>query len=316
MQFGHMKKQILLLFFWGVGLFTPAPLHAQAPIDTLKLFTWNIQLLPRIAGWRHRSERIGPIIQYLLHSPYDVVCLQEVFDKKLAARLAQELKPVFPHVYGPSQRKGALTSGGVYFFSRYQSNAQPLPSHLAEQSGYSTSVYKDRVGVDAQAAKGGVCILIHPKGLGPLLLVGTHCQAGDGPLRDSIRQSQYHALRQLSQSVLKAHKLDSTATILYLGDMNTDQRDPIAYPAMLTKLNAIDLTPCDSCYSHDDRINNYSGPNPNHKPSKIDYVLLNRYAAARWQVVRQGVVRPRTPWARGKDDLSDHFAVEAWLVPR
>jgi endonuclease/exonuclease/phosphatase family metal-dependent hydrolase len=273
-------------------------LAAQTPeADTLRILTWNVQFLPRIAGGYHRNARLPGIIQTLRTSNYDVVCLQEVFDTRITKILVDSLSSTFPSVVAPVKVKGKLTTSGVMLLSR---------TAIAKSERI---VYTQHKGIDGMAAKG--CTFGEVAWQGQLLqFFGTHAQADEGAERDAIRSAQYGEMNTLMQKYYAP-----TIPQFVLGDLNTDQNDAPNYERLLEKLPYQDLSYCADCFTHNDRINDYSGPKPKAHILKLDYVLYRpSLASPSFKLVKSSVKRFRFLWGKGHSDLSDHYAVEVVLV--
>ena len=93
-----MVKQLLFLFL----LFCYSQCYSKTVAkketnDTLKILSWNIQMLPSFYApftklvRKKQSKRIPEIIKYLEKSTYDVVVLQEVFDVQMRNKLKKQL---------------------------------------------------------------------------------------------------------------------------------------------------------------------------------------------------------------------------------
>ena len=103
----YLKPNILRLYFTIMRqllfafLLLCLPLASQAQ-DTLKLLTWNIQMLPNGFRWFSSSlrklqmVRLPWVAEYVNHGEYDVIVFQEVFDAQARRRLRRALKKNYP----------------------------------------------------------------------------------------------------------------------------------------------------------------------------------------------------------------------------
>ena len=74
----HYRNRIIL-FYLTITLSLPFNSFAQ---DTLKLLTWNVQMLPSIAKAGGKADRAKAIVNQLNDRDYDVLVFQELFHKR------------------------------------------------------------------------------------------------------------------------------------------------------------------------------------------------------------------------------------------
>ena len=82
-----MSKHILFLFlFFSYYQCFSLPKKHSLKKDTLKILSWNIQMLPNLYApftklvRKKQKIRLPEIIKYLEKSNFDMIVLQEVFD--------------------------------------------------------------------------------------------------------------------------------------------------------------------------------------------------------------------------------------------
>ena len=94
----HRLKQTFILFCFILFFF-----EGLSFSDTLKITTWNIQMTPRVFApftkhaRKKQKVRIPKIIQYLNSTNFDILVLQEVFDKAISKKIQNDLKIKYPY---------------------------------------------------------------------------------------------------------------------------------------------------------------------------------------------------------------------------
>ena len=73
--------------------------------ESLRVLTWNIQMLPRWAIKKGQATRAKWIIDTLLKQDVDVIVFEEVFDIGIRGRLRLALLPRFPFQVGVQNKK-------------------------------------------------------------------------------------------------------------------------------------------------------------------------------------------------------------------
>ena len=94
--------------------------------DTIKIASWNIQMIPKVyapftkLARKKQKVRTPKIIQYLNSTNFDIIVLQEVFDKSISNEFKTDLKIKFPYCLMP-QKEGFTfkLSSGVMILSKY-----------------------------------------------------------------------------------------------------------------------------------------------------------------------------------------------------
>lgn len=284
---------VLIMEMIGCGTLSPAAAGdaVQPRETTLKLLTWNIQMLP--AGLERFSDdldkmqltRLPWIVEFLTKSDYDVICLQEVLDPTATDLLVSELRKAFPHIVLPPKDPARLLSSGVLFAAR-------VP---VEQVAF--ACYPDCSGVDCLASKGLTIIRGEKYGI-PFLAAGTHLQAGSQQVRDR----QYVTMAE----ILASHRREGLP-LFVLGDFNTAAGDE-PYNTLLRLLKVSDF-PVDDPHPYSvDAENSWKGSGQ--APRLIDHIFLDP-AATRTAFVRKTIQRARREHEGKIIDLADHYGVVA-----
>src|SRR3954447_15278815 len=84
--------KIFMIALLAILISVPAP--AQ---DTLKILTWNIQMLPNVTKGNSRATRAKAIVNQLNARDYDVVVFQELFHKRARRIVINGLKQKYPY---------------------------------------------------------------------------------------------------------------------------------------------------------------------------------------------------------------------------
>ena len=121
-----IKKKISLFLFSLTIYSIPLDYFAIIKNDTIKIASWNIQMIPKIyapftkLARKKQKVRTPKIIQYLNSTNFDIIVLQEVFDKSISNKFKTDLKIKFPYCLMP-QKEGFTfkLSSGVMILSKY-----------------------------------------------------------------------------------------------------------------------------------------------------------------------------------------------------
>jgi len=257
--------------------------------DTIKIATWNVQLLPELYSpvskllRKKQKIRSPKIIQYLNASKFDVVVLQEVFDKKRAKEFVSNLSITYPYILKPIKNGRSIKlSSGLMILSKY-------PFELVKHEIFNVSKNSDRW---AQKGCSLIKIKINQKSI---LIAGLHLDSKN----EVSRNLQY---KLVNEKIIKPYISDSIPFFL-AGDFNTDVKSK-DYQQMLKlfKLNNFKLKD-DRPYTYDE----YNSWNPKGYKSWIDFILYNETIKA--QVIDQYILRPKMQHEKSSIDLSDHFQI-------
>lgn len=274
-------------FFFAILCLSINDLRAQ---DTLRLLTWNIQMLPFPVPPHGKAKRARAIADLLKKEHYDVIVFQEAFKRRSRRILRRELKEVLPYQTKVLNRKtiALKVSGGVMLFSKH-----PIDSVHEIR-------YTHRTGFDKYARKGALLAEIRVKHKS-IQVLGTHLQAFG---RDSILIAQY---QQMRDELLTTSSRPGVPQFI-CGDMNT-RPTSARFPAMLETLGAAngDLYG-EQQFTMDRPNNDLTERNPGSRII-LDYILVRPAETNLW--IRRQVKIFRKQWDKERQDLSDHFALEA-----
>lgn len=294
-----------LIFVW-LFLATCQDLEAQ---DSVRVLTWNVQMLPRFVKANGKKKRARAIVEQLRRRNYDVIVFQEVFYAPSRKILISGLGEYYPY-HTRVLNKKTLTlksNGGVMLFSRH-----PIRD-------VSEIRFKDRMGVDRLSRKGALLADIDLSGK-RIQVAGTHLQAfGD----QAILISQY---RELAEELLKPNAKPGTPQLV-CGDFNTLKTIPSEVPpdtskdllghlpryqVMLYTLDAMDGDLFGQQQFTMDRPYNDLCVTRKDRRLLLDYILVRPNGIPGLQV-RRTIQIMRQPWDKQHQDLSDHFGLEAVL---
>ena len=285
-------------------LLLSGPVFAQ---DTLRLLTWNVQMLPNVTKGNSRATRARAIVEQLKQRNDDVVVFQEVFHRRARKIIQKGLRHSF-HYQTPVLNRRLIslkTNGGVMIVSKHE---------IVERKEIR---YKSRSGFDRLSRKGAMLVLVDFHGK-EVQIAGTHLQAF-GTQR--IMEDQY---RQFHDALLKPNQKADVPQFV-CGDFNTLKTLPpqlpegvsqsfadrlARYAVMLKTLDAVDgdLTG-DQQFTMDRPYNDLCVTRKEFR-LLLDYILVRPNRLEPY-VIRRKVQTIRQKWSDLHQDLSDHFAVEA-----
>lgn len=264
---------------------------------SLKVVSWNVFLRPHAVFKDGQQERVDAIADVLLEENYDVIGLQEVFDKTSRKRLIERLTEKFPYYAGPSDRGLFKISNGLMIFSKH-----PIISH-------SMIKYSKAAAGDRMARKGALLVELEVNGKA-VQVVNTHAQSKAERKYQRIRNSQY---KELEEGLLAAHARAGVPQII-VGDMNTDKADTTSYANMLNTFKASDGQLSSALkISCNSPKNDLYESSEKHHPKLIDFILL-RKNKAKLHVKQRRIRLFNKKWDANHKTLSDHHAIEALIV--
>lgn len=285
-----------------VFIVIPGNLIAQ---DSLRVLSWNIQMLPSVAKAGGKAKRARAIVNQLNSRDYDVIVFQEIFHKRSRKIVRKGLSDSLPYHTKVLNKKfiAFKTNGGIMIFSKF-------PITEIHQIRYS-----QRKGFDALSRKGALMAEIDFRGR-PVQVIGTHLQAF------STQEILYSQYQELSTKLLQPNTKAGVPQII-VGDFNTMKSLPPKlpaevsqeminrlprYPFMLQTLNAEDGDlEGDQQFTMDRPHNDLCTTRKEYR-LLIDYILVRSNGA---QIsTRRQVQIIRQKWSKNHQDLSDHFALE------
>lgn len=266
---------------------------------TLKVLTWNIQMLPTVLGTfdnrldKMQAERTPWIIEFLNQCDYDIVCLQEVLDPAIQKLLEEGLKSVYPYEVPPQYAAdGRAFSNGVLFMSRV-----PI-TYVAHV------VFDDLTRIEMFTSKG--CCLIEGEKEGHKFQLGaTHFPTGKQITKDK-------AVVSIAEKLLQPNRRDGVPLIL-AGDFNTSKGSP-EYDELLKLTGTADFPIDDPRPYSSDSQNSWKTDKPG-KRALIDHVLLDPRGTAT-AFLRITIQRAKREHEGKTIDLADHYGVAAEIALR
>ena len=280
-------------FFRAHSLFD-APAPAPDAASEATLLTWNIQMLPARLGCiveplnRMQHERAPEIVNYLNGQNYDLLCLQEVFDKTSTRILLEGLRREYPYAVLPQRRPWRTQTNGVLFMSRF-------PIRLA---GYVP--FDELKGVEHYVSKG--CTLVECVKDGVRFQIGgTHFPTGKSAYKHA-------ASRKTGENLLIPLARPQVPQFL-MGDMNvasgTEDFDILLKATRMSQWPVNDPRPFTT-----EPENTWRGRG---KTAQIDHVLLNPNGTGT-AVTNQVIQRAKADFGGKSLDLADHYGVAARVL--
>ncbi len=275
--------------------------------DTLKILTWNIQMLPNVTKGNSRATRAKAIVEELNARDYDVVVLQEVFHRRARKIVVDGLKDKYPYRTPVLNKKtiALKTNGGVMILSRHE-----VVAHHQIR-------FKSRTGFDRMSRKGAILADISFNNK-TIQVAGTHLQAFG---EQEIMYSQYN---QISSELLVPNQKPGVPQFI-CGDFNTLKSLPPKLPENISQtfvdrlaryqvlLQTLNVTDGDLSgeqqFTMDRPYNDLCVKRKEYR-LLLDYILV-RSDSAQAPFIKRKVQIIRQRWSPEHQDLSDHFAVEA-----
>ncbi len=289
-------RSLGLLFFFTTAFYvvnaqTPmeVPFEQTTSIDSLKILSWNIYMLPisalRPKNFRMRSRAIGEVLQ---NSDYDILVFQEAFRNRARTIIKEKLTESYPYQYGPGNEKGSWfkSNSGVWVLSK-------IPLKVLNEIKF------DRCRrADCFARKGAMLLQGNYKGQ-EFQLVATHCQ--NQPF--DVCASQYEMIHE---KLLSKYEDDNIPQII-CGDFNCKADITDQYNEMIAILDAEDPR-----LFGKRRKSNRAG-------TRLDYIFMRKHRR-KVKFKRQRIVCIGPDLGPGKKDkkgrigISDHYGVEMKLL--
>ena len=279
------KKVSIILIIIGIT----NSLSAQKSGDSLTIASWNIQMLPKVyqpftkLTRKKQSIRAPKIIQYLNAADFDLIVLQEVFDRSIQKEIAKGLIVNYPYQQLPIKEGFTWKlSSGVMILSKY-------PIKFLKNVIFNTSKKSDKA---AQKS----CVLVQVEiGSKTLLLGGTHL--------DSKSQESRHLQYEMTKNEILNPYLNDSVPFYLAGDFNTsfDHED---YKKMISEFG---LT---SFYLDDERpytYDEYNTWNETGVRSWIDFIFYNENQ--HHKPFKQYILRPTLSFKGSKMDMADHYQI-------
>ena len=279
------KKVSIILIIIGIT----NSLSAQKSGDSLTIASWNIQMLPKVyqpftkLTRKKQSIRAPKIIQYLNAADFDLIVLQEVFDRSIQKEIAKGLIVNYPYQQLPIKEGFTWKlSSGVMILSKY-------PIKFLKNVIFNTSKKSDKA---AQKS----CVLVQVEiGSKTLLLGGTH-------LDSKSQESRYLQYEMTKNEILTPYLNDSLPFYL-AGDFNTSSSHE-DYKKMISNFGLTSFSLDDERpYTYDE----YNTWNETGVRSWIDFIFYNENQ--HHQPFKQYILRPTLSFKGSKMDMADHYQI-------
>ncbi len=230
-----LEKEKTASFAFAKGMM--APINPDA-LSELKVFNANILCFPGMLGYmfggvRPWKERIDKLVEIILNTQAQIVCLQEVWDPKAMLALADRLKNDYAFfIYdagdsaGTVQVKKMCYSSGLFLASKIPLDSiafNRFPRSVPEGSKRGAIVAKGRVGNE------------------PFAFVTTHLQHSSAPPMHPVRQEQLFLCYAYLQEMISG-TLSDRAWGFLAGDLNINAFSPEFNERGITRLFSIPYT--------------------------------------------------------------------------
>jgi endonuclease/exonuclease/phosphatase family metal-dependent hydrolase len=295
-----VRSVLLVLLLFAVSVHaqttlnsTPSDLSSES--NTLKVLSYNIHMLPPLAKFTGKQRRAKSIGDILKDSDFDIVVFQEAFHAAARRKIKRRMKENYPHILGPANRRwySLKTNSGIWILSKI-----PLTQVAELDFDYCE-------GIDCWARKGALVAEGEFNGQ-KFQILGTHLEAGGS------RERKVEQYRELDMVLAQVRKENVPQIIA--GDYNTKKfQDTIWYNQLVNILGAEDgPLLSEQQYSSDSYINDIKIQRGDKKKrGVIDFVFYRSNGVE--ASINRFVRMPRCQWSKHRQDLSDHFAIEAQI---
>ncbi len=261
----------------------------------LKILSWNIGMLPVLDLFTEKDEKRAEAVATALFScDYDIIVLEEAFSSFARSVIRHKMQHLYPYAYGPANRSAFSLkfNSGLWILSKF-------PLEIKKEIEFTNSI-----GFDDFARKGAILLEGNFHNI-PFQLLATHLQDDNYPQK--IREQQ---LNEIYEKLIVPFSYDATIQII-CGDFNTDEKISQNYQGLLNILNAEDgMISGNMKITFDDEANDvYKSDHPD--PRQIDYILTRNSRQIQW--IRRSVAVLKSRWGKGKEYLSDHNGIEAYI---
>jgi len=293
-----MIKKIIYLYILCQFSIIPIELKAikATQNDTIKIVSWNIKMVPKSlaiitkSARKKQKERAPKIIQYLNNTNFDIIVLQELFDKSITKKFAADLSINYPYILSPIKEGFSMKmTSGVMILSKY-------PYELINHEIFNVSEKTDNA---AQKACSLVKININGK---KILLGGIH-------LDSKNKESRILQCELTSEKIIKPF-INDTIPMFLVGDFNVNKTSA-SYDSLST------LFDLENYQLNDDRpytFDEFNSWNEKGYKAWIDFIFYQD--SDKIEVLDQYILRPVMTYKKTKMDLSDHYQIVLKAVIR
>jgi len=265
----------------------------SAQQTTIRVLTYNVQMLPESLKKIKQQKRAEAIIQAIDSLDYDVIFFQEIFDKKQCHFFWNALKSKFPYRQKDEKKYFLKVNNGLMIWSKF-----PLQSQ-------SNITFQKATQWDKWSKKGAIFALTIINN-DSILLVNTHLQSDYNKQNHEIRTAQ---LVQIKNHIEKHY---NTSNSIVAGDFNIDiLKDNEALDSILIQPFQLKI----GDYYHNEKITRTpvnKWVEANAPKTSYDLILAN--------FIKEFVHNTRKIKYFRKNidnivyDLSDHYALEAVFI--
>lgn len=264
--------------------------------NQISVLAYNVQMMPFYANvvddLNQPHIRVKDIPAKI--ADYDVVILEELFDRDLRNEITQLMTAYYPfHTKVVDDTNAKILTGGVMIYSKW-----PIVNEKQ-------IVYQASSGGDSLAAKGAMYAAVNKNGR-MYHVFGTHLQAGGDDKAKAAKQQQLQELNDFINSL----DIPFNQPVLIGGDFNINEFSQSA--SMLSALNVNVIENIGYRYSYDGTVDTMAVSDGQ---SRIDYVFYsNLYAQPKVAWNKVFVLRDldnEKMWP--KFDLSDHFSIMGYF---
>lgn len=264
----------------------------------IKIFTWNVFMVPPIIFKSCQTERAYLIADYVKTINPDIIVFDETFMKSTRAIINEKLKEIYPYQSDITKRGLLKTNSGVWIFSKYPILKQDF------------LIYKKKKSSDIFARKGATFLELNINNK-KIQIVGSHVQSL--VKNASTRVKQFH---QLKNETLDKYFKDSIPQFI-IGDLNCDYYDTSEYKNMIDILQTLPISFVGEKYSWNGLENDLANKFSEHTLETLDYILLRKQHNNLANITSTEILKPYSDTCicdRNFHYLSDHHPVISTIL--
>jgi endonuclease/exonuclease/phosphatase family metal-dependent hydrolase len=178
-------------------------LNLSAQHDTLKILTYNVQMLPTFLKKIKQKARAEAIIKQIDSADYDIVFFQEMFDKRISKLFWKALNDKYPYKMRDENKYFLKVKNGLMIWSK------------KSLENKHSIVFQQATSWDKWSKKGALFASII-KNNDTILIINTHLQSDYAIQNNAIRKKQ---LLDIKNEIAKSY---NTRNIVFAGDFNID----------------------------------------------------------------------------------------------
>jgi endonuclease/exonuclease/phosphatase family metal-dependent hydrolase len=266
----------------------------------LSVLTLNTWALPLPFHKSFNKKRYDKIIDQLNKSNYNIICLQETFNKSFREKLAANIDKKF-NVSGDPY----CTRKSIFDMDCFGGLITLTTRPIIEEAFFKYEITDEYSVVEKTGSKGFLLTILGING-DTVGVINTHLYSGSSVNAEKMRLKQLEFMNK----IISQNKKYAGMPLLFAGDFNIGHPDQyshkvncVTYDFLTKKMKLMDSMPklCKGDYSYDHSTNFYA---PKDEPvQKLDYIFMN-HSCKKMSFRKANIVFNK------ENSISDHSGVE------